>query len=92
MVLARSMFGTTGVHAPIISIHDTWCAKARGARDTNRGGPNVLSIRPTDFVTDEIRTHNLRIMDLVFYQLTYSMYCYIFMLIKFLLIDWLNQV
>ena len=27
------------------------------------GGPNALSIRPTDFVTDETRTHNLTIVD-----------------------------
>ena len=40
MVLARSMSGTIGGHAPIISIHDTWCAEARGSRDTNRGWPH----------------------------------------------------
>jgi len=39
MVLARSNRGTIGGHAPIISIHDTWCAEARGSRDTNRGWP-----------------------------------------------------
>ena len=27
MVLARSNRGTIGGHAPIISIHDTWCAE-----------------------------------------------------------------
>ena len=40
MVLARSNRGTIGRHAPIISIHDTWCAGARGSRDTNRGWPH----------------------------------------------------
>ena len=30
MVLARSMSGTIGGHAPIISIYDTWSAEARG--------------------------------------------------------------
>ena len=58
MFLARSMSGTIGGHAPIISIYDTWCAEARGSRDTNREyGPNALSIRPTDFIKDETRTH-----------------------------------
>ena len=27
------------------------------------GGPNALSIRPTGFVTDETRTHYLKIME-----------------------------
>lgn len=61
MALARSMSGTIGGHEPIISIHDTWYAEARGSRDNNWRGPNALSIRPTD----ETWTHNLRIMELV---------------------------
>ena len=35
MVLVCSKRGTIGGHAPIISIYDTWCAEARGSRDTN---------------------------------------------------------
>ena len=38
--------------APIISIHDTQCAEARGSRDFG-GDLITLSIRPTNFVTGE---------------------------------------
>ena len=70
MVLARSMSGTIGGHAPIISIHDTWCSEARGSAILIGQGPNALSIRPTDFVTDETRTHNPEIMRPMLYRLS----------------------
>ena len=55
MVLVRSKSGTIGGHAPIISIHDTWCAGARGSRVLIGGGPIALSIRSTGFVMSGIK-------------------------------------
>ena len=69
MVLARSMSGTIGGHAPIISIHDLSVPMHMVAAILIGGGSIALSIKPTGFVTDETHTHNLRIMELVLYLL-----------------------